>query len=275
MIKKILVGLAGTEYTTVAIRRAVELAKIHSAEVTGVTVMDPQNIRTGPVPAGAAAAAKELRLHRIELTTERINTAIQSFEDVCTTEKIPFEIRRESGNAFRLMQDLAKFNDLTIFGLRSVFEYYFENTDSSTLLARLLGEGVRPILATSKHYRPIHRVLLAYSGSMESAKTIRRFIQGRLWPDLALKIVTFGGKEKDAREKLEEAAHYCNSHGFETELEYLTGSPSSGLLEHADTWDADLIVLGNSVRSFWRRRIFGDTAIHTIQHADRPLFLSN
>ena len=35
MIKRILVGLAGTPYTDTAIRRAVELAKVHEAELTG------------------------------------------------------------------------------------------------------------------------------------------------------------------------------------------------------------------------------------------------
>ena len=40
MIKRVLVGLAGTTYTPVAIERAVTLAKTHDAEVTGVTVLD-------------------------------------------------------------------------------------------------------------------------------------------------------------------------------------------------------------------------------------------
>jgi len=38
MMKRILVGLAGTTYTPVAIERAVTLANSHDAEVTGVTV---------------------------------------------------------------------------------------------------------------------------------------------------------------------------------------------------------------------------------------------
>jgi hypothetical protein len=45
MIKRILVGLAGTIYTPVAIERAVTLAKEHDAEVTGVTVLDPRRLR--------------------------------------------------------------------------------------------------------------------------------------------------------------------------------------------------------------------------------------
>jgi len=45
MIKRILVGLAGTTYTPVAIQRAVSLTQTHVAEVTGVTVLDRRRIR--------------------------------------------------------------------------------------------------------------------------------------------------------------------------------------------------------------------------------------
>ena len=64
MIKRILLGLGGTPYTTVAIRRAVELAKRFEAEVTGVTVIDVKGLsNVGPVPARA--------LHATELMTDK------------------------------------------------------------------------------------------------------------------------------------------------------------------------------------------------------------
>mgnify|MGYP001581028893 CR=1 FL=1 len=44
MIKKILLGLGGTPYTTVAIQRAVELARRFDAEITGVTVLDLERL---------------------------------------------------------------------------------------------------------------------------------------------------------------------------------------------------------------------------------------
>ena len=44
MIKRILLGLGGTPYTTVAIQRAVELAKRFEAEITGVTVLDVERL---------------------------------------------------------------------------------------------------------------------------------------------------------------------------------------------------------------------------------------
>ena len=38
--------------------------------------------------------------------------------------------------------------------------------------------------------------------------------------------------------------------------------------------DADMIVMGNSIRSIWMRKVLGDTVLNTLTRADRPLFLS-
>ncbi len=58
MIKHILVALSGTPYTPIAVERAIELAQIHGASVTGVTVVDLKTLSdVGPVPLGGQAAA--------------------------------------------------------------------------------------------------------------------------------------------------------------------------------------------------------------------------
>lgn len=44
MIKKILIGIMGTPFTGIAIQRAIELAKLHSAKLTGVTVLDRERL---------------------------------------------------------------------------------------------------------------------------------------------------------------------------------------------------------------------------------------
>lgn len=55
MIKRILVGLGGTTYTSVAIERAVKLATQFDAEITGVTVVNFDQIaKVGLVPKGVS-----------------------------------------------------------------------------------------------------------------------------------------------------------------------------------------------------------------------------
>lgn len=274
MIKRILVGLGGTEYTDVAIQRAIEIAKLHDACITGVTVVDFKRLsKVGPVPLGAGAYAEKLREKRTSITRERIDQAVAEFEKECRRENIKFGIEQETGDPFELMISHARYNDLTLFGLRSLFDYGF-TTEPRDALIRLVSQGVRPILAVAPEYRKIRRVLIAYNGSMESAKAMRRYVQLRPWADVSLRIAYFGEKSEDTSKLLEDAGGYCRAHGFEAETDLASGSAKDGLIEYARTNELDLIVMGNSIRSIIMRQLLGDTALHTIQNADRPLFMA-
>ena len=117
-------------------------------------------------------------------------------------------------------------------------------------------------------------MLIAYSGSMESAKAMRHYIHLNPWPEVSLHIVHF--KEGSEREPflLEDAADFCQAHGFEVQTDLVDGTARQGLLEFALENDADLIVMGNSVHTTLARHLLGDTVLETIKSADRPLFLS-
>ena len=65
-----------------------------------------------------------------------------------------------------------------------------------------------------------------------------------------------------------------NIASFETETDVVAGSAKDGLIEYAQKNEFDLIVMGNSIRSLLFRHLLGDTALNTIQNADRPLFLA-
>ena len=274
MIKCILVGIGGTEYTDVAINRAIELATLHGAFLTGVTVVDLKRLQhIGPVPLGGEAYAKKLRKMRTNITEERIEKALAKFEKKCNEANVAFKIKRETGDPFELMISHARYNDVIIFGLRSLFDYGFTPEPQDTLM-RLVSQGVRPIIAVSSEFREIRKVLIAYSGSMESAKAMRRYVQLRAWSNVTLRIVSFEENNKKALKRLEAARAYCRAHGYETEIEAVAGSPKEGLIDYAQQNEFDLIVMGNSIRSLLFRQLLGDTALNTIQRADRPLFLS-
>jgi nucleotide-binding universal stress UspA family protein len=273
-VKRILVGLGGTDYTPVAIRRAIELAQHHQAQITGVTIMDTSRLRdVGPVPVGGAHAARALREHRLEVSRQSVQEALEVFQDGCECQQIPFRVHQESGESFALMTNLARYHDLMIFGLRSIFDAGL-GLDPQDTLARLVRAGVRPLIAVSREYRPIRRALLAYSGSPESAKTIKRFVQSRLWPEVELRLLTCARSTGDARALLAEMSAYCRAHGYEPETEASDAPPKVQILAAAQEWNADLIVLGNGVRNLWLNRVLGSTALHVIQNADRPLYLA-
>ncbi|MFQ5732605.1 MAG: universal stress protein [Planctomycetaceae bacterium] len=273
MIKRVLVGLAGTPFTSVAIRRAVELGRIHEAEVLGVTVIDRRRLRALMITRdGAGDVVKESM--RIQLSEQRTEDSIEELETACAAAGVACNIKRETGDPFALMMALARYADVMVFGLRSLFEYDYACEKPSDVLAQIASRGVRPIIAVSQQFRPVRRVLLAYSGSMESAKTIKLFLQLRLWPEMTLKLVTCKHPADQAYSLLADAADYCHAHGYTPEIEYNPGSARKEILPLAEKWNADLIVMGNSARSFLIRKVFGETALNVMQNSVLPLFLS-
>lgn len=274
MIKRILLGLGGTPFTDVAIERAVELAKAHEALITGVTVVDTKQLaQVGPVPLGGGAYATKLREQRLAVTEERIEKAINKFQEKCEESNILTKIERETGDPFESMIAHARYNDVTIFGLKSLFDYGFTSEPKDALI-RLVSQGVRPIIAVSPKFRDIRNVLIAYSGSMESAKAMRRYVQLNPWRNARLRVVYFGESDDDAAQLLKDAAGYCRDHGFTTDTEVVENTAKDHLIEYAQQNDMDLIVMGNSIRNLIFRHILGDTVLNAIQQSDRPLFLA-
>ncbi|MCG6892667.1 MAG: universal stress protein [Desulfobacteraceae bacterium] len=281
MIRRLLVGLGGTPFTEVAIQRAVELACAHGAHVTGVTVVDEKELlKIGPVPAGGSVYAQRMRDQRLEVSRERVDASVDRFEEICTRfeaactrQGISHSVEREAGDPFALMISHARYHDLTIFGLRSLFDYGL-TPEPNDALVRLVAGGVRPIVAVSPIYREVRKALIAYNGSMESAKAMRRFVQMRLWPEVDLEIVHFSNSASEAKPLLSAAADYCRAHGYRADTVWIDADARTETLAYAKRSEADIVVMGNSVRSLLMRKLIGDTVLHTIQNADRPLFLS-
>ena len=272
MIKRILIGLGGTPYTPVAVERAVTLAQRYEAGLTAVTMVKREQLVSPSGTPGCfhAEAGKAGRPH---VTEEKIEESIAAFEASCSTAGIKYTVKLESGNPFDLFISLARYHDIMVFGLRSIFEYRLSDGEPYVTLVRLVSAGVRPIIAVSSEFRSIRKVLIAYSGSMESAKKMKRFIQLRPWPDATLRIVIFERQEDEARQLLYDASEYCRAHGFSVETESNPGSPKDFLLVLATMRQADLIVMGSGARSLLLRRVLGDTIMHIIKNTDRPLFL--
>ena len=204
MIKRVLVGL-GTSRTAVSVtEHAVELATTFGAELLGLAVTDPLRLEwTGPRPIGVGVEAmtSQLRQQRFEKAQADIAAAEKKFSERCIAAEVTHRVAERTGDPFEIAVDLVRYHDMCVFGLRGLFEHDVvpEPLDA---LERLVASGVRPILAVSEQYRPIRRVLVAYSGSLESAKTFKSFVQSGLYADATVRVVHFGSDTATAQRRL-------------------------------------------------------------------------
>jgi nucleotide-binding universal stress UspA family protein len=276
MIKRILVGLGTSATAESATRQAIDIAKPHSAELVGLAITDPLRLEwTGPRPmgVGVTAASADLVRQRIERAAADIQAAGESFANRCRAARVTHCLVEEAGDPFEIAADLVRYHDMCVFGLRGLFEHGVvpEPRDS---LERLVSHGVRPILAVAEQYRPIRRVLVAYSGSLESAKTFKSFVHSGLYTDAPVRIVHFGDDTQAAARRLEKAAAFFTAHGRAVETDHAGGSADRDLLPYAEAWKADLIVAGNSAKNLLLRRVFGETALRLLRESTLPLYLA-
>ena len=276
MIKRILVGL-GTSRTAVSVtEHAVELARSCGAELLGLAVTDPLRLEwTGPRPIGVGVEAMttQLRQQRFERAQADISAAEAKFAERCVANDVPHRVAERTGDPFEIAVDLVRYHDMCVFGLRGLFEHDVvpEPLDA---LERLVASGVRPILAVAEHYRPIRRVLVAYSGSLESAKTFKSFVQSGLYADAVVRVIHFGSDTATAQRRLESVAGYFQAHGRSVDTDFAGGDPTAEIVPYAHEWGADLIVAGNSAKNLLLRRLFGETALKLLRDSPLPLYLS-
>lgn len=277
MIKRILVGIADATYTTASTRHAIELAKRCGASLTGVSILDVAGIRkeAASVPLGGSGYSSDLRAAAFEDARQSIDEAVDKFVRLCEDADVKYDFQKISGDPFLEFIERSKYHDLMICGLHRLFEHGVL-PEPENELAKLVSAGVRPIFATAAQYRQTKRVLIAYSNSVESAKTMRRFTQLShvLAPNAEVRVVSFGKQGGEAPAALLEAQHYLQAHGIDPAINFVEGAPRTGVVDHAEEWGADLVVMGNSAKSLLRKQVFGETSLFTIRNATMPLFLA-
>jgi nucleotide-binding universal stress UspA family protein len=272
VIKRILVGLGGTPITPVAVREAVDLAARHGAELTGVTVVDTREsalVERDPPESGVLVQS---RLAQLSGIGERIDRAIDDFELVAAMAGVCYRVVHETGEPFERMIDLARFHDLTVCGLNKLLKYEFAPGRPLDMLVRFMTSGVQPILSVTEMRRPIKRVLIAFSGSAESTRAMKRWVQMRLFPTAELRVVSFG-PAFFMQPLVDASVEYCKAHGYTVAGHTVDAEAKEALLDEAADYDADLIVLGSSARKTFLRRMLGDTALQIISEAQIPLFV--
>ena len=282
MIRRILIGVAGTPTYQTKIDYLVDLAQRHRAEVGIVSVLDVRRLAfVGSVPLGAGQHAQELREKRVKRSRQLDQDAVAKIEAACTKAGITVDHVPDDFPPVEKLTAAWRYHDLCLLGARGWFEYDVFPQPQEHLL-NLVASGVRPILGLPEQFRPVRRALIAYNGSLQSAKAMKRFVQMSLWPEMELHITCVG--EPKSHEKpthlLDHAAEYCRLYGHDPEISHIDtahaqGGASSALLAKVAETEADLIVVGSSYRKVLLSHRLGRTALDLVKTSDVPVFLTH
>jgi nucleotide-binding universal stress UspA family protein len=276
MIRCILVALDPDSDTRTAVRYASELARRHSASVTGLAVVDTghieASIRGGGI--GSMYYAEKLREQLTEEARLVARRLIEEFDAIANEEGLRHHNTVAEGVPFQRIVEDMKYHDLLVVGKEPHF-FYSHPEEKNKTLVRIVHESIGPVLVVSEAYRAIHRVLMAYDGSAAAARTIQRFAQ--LQPfgtDVAVDLLTISEETSEAQLMLSLMGAYLQEHGFTFQATVRSGeNVAEEIVRFAEEIQADLVVAGAYATSGLKRWFFGSSTSALLEKTTLPLFV--
>jgi len=280
MLKKILVVSSEDPRTSSHVRMAVDIAKRHDSQITGFVAVDEDSLRqVGPAPAGAFSYRYALAEGRVARGQSTANASIGQLTEVCAESAIPFVPLETTGRQDMRLTDAWRFQDLAVLPAQVWRPGERDQGDAETLL-HFVAMGLRPLLVVPQGVEGTpQKAVVALSGSLDSAKAFKQFVQMRPFGDIRIHIVTVGQPKssESAEQLLDRATDYAEAHGYVVTSSALSGSDArvQTLSEHARDVGGDAFVIGSSYRHFLMFTRFGSHALALLETSQYPVFVSH
>jgi nucleotide-binding universal stress UspA family protein len=283
--KDILVHLDEGAPSGTRLKVAIDLAKRHTAHLTGVFVIDIPGsdmfFGTGMLYAGGAGMNEMLTSFRTEAAA-RAELTGQAFREALRREGLEGEWRVVEGDTESLLALHARYADLTILGQPNDQEPYRGPSPDAVLVNVMLASG-RPILAipyAGQFERIGDRVLVAWNASRESTRAVNDalpLLRGATMVTV-LAVNPKPGIEGHGDVPAADIVLHLARHGVKAEAAHTIAndiSEGDALLSYAADLGADLIVAGGYGHSRAREMVFGGVTRTLLQELTVPMLLSH
>lgn len=274
MIKSILLAIDGSAYTESILMYGIEFARKFGAHLRVLTVIDIR-IFEWAVAIGVEGFAPVIpssvyQEESQKILDEKAEKVLQRASQVLSEAKVSFEVEKESGSPVEVICDKSRLSDMVIMGSRGEFERWSDKMLGATLEAasRLC---IKPIFVSPKSYQPIHKILMAYDGSINSNKALPWVGALAEHFHIPITILNVGAGEEESQTILKEATDYLASYKI-TEFNTIAkeGDPSEKIVETSKELKSDLIIMGCYGHSRIREAILGSTTVQVMRKATIP-----
>lgn len=275
--KDILVHMTSATESAPALAAAVAVAHRHDAHVTGLYVYELAAEllgMTGYMDAGTIERILEEAEQAALAEAARVKPV---FEETLRREAVPGEWRQIEGNVGAVLEQHARYADLTIFA-RSGDDSF----EPDMAEAVLFGSG-RPVLilppAPTKPFSADH-VLIGWNGEREAARAVADALPF-LCHAQSVQVLTVATEadETDSRQlDAEDLSRHLARHGVNVSAKTVTArgaAPEDLLLNAASDEGADLLVIGGYGHGRFREFVLGGVTRSLMRHATLPVMLSH
>lgn len=278
-IRSILVHLAYDRDHSARVQVAHDLARQHGAHLKALYIDTP--IGTPHGIAGRGASFRFLT-EMEDAAREHAAQVRAEMDEQCRADNLPFEWMTDQGPHLALLARQTRCVDLAI--VSRVPPQNMEQRLKHELPHHLPLVASCPTLILPHDYEPPsslgRRILVAWKYSRESSRALRTALPF-LTDAQAVRVATVLD-HAPVEDPLDEVVLHLNRHGVQTEHESMSrggegggGSASGRLLDRADDWGADMMVMGAYGHSRMRDLILGSATEHILHHAHVPVLMDH
>jgi nucleotide-binding universal stress UspA family protein len=282
MLRSILVGLDGSDFSHSAIEVGIYLARKTGALLVGLGVVDEPTIRgTEPslIGGGVPYAEPVFYTERVANARREVEKFLSQFTLRCAEAGVAYKVLEDVGLPHEQIELQAQRYDLIVLGQQTRFHFETQEGYDDTV-RRVLKDSPRPVIAVPARLEmnpdePGHTVMVAYDGSLQAARALHAFANSGIAGSLPTVVVSVNPEHSEAARDAERAIDYLRFHDIKAEAGAIasSGDPARVLLAKAREHKSALIVMGGYGQPILREFFIGSVTRTLLKESTVPLFL--
>ena len=190
---RILLGISGGADNRSKRELAFSIAKKTGSAISALAIQDVERLKQlDQKTLGVYSHQVKKVERRLERAESLIEARIAKLEEKAKAKKIDLTAISAEGDMLEAGMNEWRFHDLLVMSARP-WMIGVDRPEDSSIILKLIAGGVRPVLAVPKGApAAVSKVLIALSGSIDSAKAMKHLVQLNIFPGASMHLVTVG-----------------------------------------------------------------------------------
>ena len=274
MIKNILVALDGSDYSNVAVKYGIWLAKNFGAKLSGFHAVDIVLLEGPFLHDLSGSVGFEPFLNFSSRMREALEASgksiLASFKDECGTSGIKAETAMSCGIVSNEICEKARLADIVVLGRRGVnakFDYGLLGSVAESVIRK----SPAPVFITPERFYVPSNPLLCYDGSPNAAKAIHSAAQ--FAKTLSMPLTVLHASKEPSDSVLKEAEGYLKPYAIKVNFVAIKDDPAAGIKRYYAENNHDILFMGATHHSKVAEMVLGSTTEYVMRSIEGPFFL--
>ncbi|MBO1055300.1 MAG: universal stress protein [Dolichospermum sp. JUN01] len=285
-MKNILLCTDGSAFAENVYKYGAWFANQFHARINVLFVTDirsQQVVSTGNFSGSLGLGASEELLNELvnlehekaKLNNKRARLILQNAAETLKSEGLEdFTVTNKTGFLVDCFQEFEENSDLIVLGKRGEAAD-FASAHLGANVERIVRSTKKPCLVTSREYRPIERVLVAYDGSLTGKKTLEFLVNSPCFHNLEIHLlkVTKNETYSRAENRVNEAREILESAGVQIISSIREGESEEVINKYISEQNISLLLMGAYGHNRIRHLVIGSTTAQLLRSSNIPVLL--